>query len=129
MKLLYIPTGNVFTLPDEKALEYFKKDNANYRILDAGFVEEQEPVKLPPQTVQELVMAEPEPEDEEPVNISDEVIVEEPQKEEDLMKLSKDELFAYCRRLGIKGVTKSKTSKAKMIELINGVKLDDVTGV
>lgn len=128
MKLLYIPTGNVFTLPDEIALKHYNSDNKNYKILDAGFVEPQEPVQLPPQTVQELVMQQPEEDEEEkPEDISASVIVDE-KEEENLLDLSKDELFAYCRRLGIKGVTKSKTSKQKMVELINKVKLDDVAG-
>lgn len=98
MKLLYIPTGNVFTLPDEEALRYYNQDNANYKILDAGFVEPEEPVKLEPKTVQELVMQD-NTEEEEKEDISEQVVEKE---EIDLNTLTKDALVAYCRRLGIK---------------------------
>ena len=60
MKLLYIPTGNVFTLPDEEALKIMRSDRGNYKILDAGFVDEEEVQTLPPKTVKELVLAEEE---------------------------------------------------------------------
>ena len=132
MKLLYVPTGNVFTLPDETALKYWKQDPVNYKILDAGFVTEAEPVQLPPQTVQELVMKKSE-EDEEPEveDISNSVVVEERQKDntEELMKMSKDALLIYCRKLGIKGMTKGQKTKKQMIEAIQNVTISDVTGV
>ena len=124
MKLLYVPTGNVFTLPDEEALRYFTSDNANYKILDAGFVQPEEPVKLEPKTVQELVMQD-KSEEEEKEDISDQVVEKE---EEDLNALSKDALVAYCRRLGIKGITKGTKTKAQMIEAINKVKVNDIIG-
>ena len=129
MKLLYIPTGNVFTLPDEVALKHYKSDTFNYKILDAGFVDEEAPVQLPPQTVEALVMAQNDEDAvEETDDIAEAVIVEEKKEEVDLMKLPKDELFGMCRRLGIKGVTKSKTTKERMVELINSVTVEDVAG-
>ena len=43
MKLLYKPTGNIFTLPDEEALRIKKDDRGNdYKILDCGDLEEVE---------------------------------------------------------------------------------------
>lgn len=63
LKLLYIPTGNVFTLPDEEALKIKASDRGNYKILDAGYTEEKEEV-LEEKTVRELIMPDKE-EDEE----------------------------------------------------------------
>lgn len=128
MKLLYIPTGNVFTLPDEIALKHYKSDKENYKILDAGFVDEEAPVQLPPQTVQELVMQQPEQEKEEVTeSVAESVIVEE-DKTEDLMKMSKDALLVYCRKLGIKGMTKGQKTKKQMIEAIQNATMKDVLG-
>lgn len=56
LKLLYIPTGHVFVLPDEEAIKLKRQDRDNcYRILDSGYVEEKEE-QVPEKTVQELVM-------------------------------------------------------------------------
>ena len=126
MKLLYIPTGNLFTLPDEKALSYYNSDKDNYKILDAGFITEQPPQKLEPKTVQELVMqTDDEEEGDKPQSIADQVVEKEP---EDLNKLTKPALVAYCRRLGIKGVTTKNRTKAQLIEAIEKVTLKDIVG-
>lgn len=99
MKLLYIPTGNVFTLPDEEALKIKQSDRGNYKILEGGLVEEEEVQVLEPKTVQELVMQEPEyeaPEKE-----------EEPQPEEPkeysvpLVLMKRQELLILAKRCGI----------------------------
>lgn len=126
MKLLYIPTGNVFTLPDEVALKHYKSDKENYKILDAGFVDEEAPVQLPPQTVQELVMQQPEQDTEEVTeSVAESVIVEET-KEEELMKMSKDALLVHCRKLGIKGMTKGQKTKKQMVDAILNATLKDM---
>lgn len=125
MKLLYIPTGNVFTLPDEVALRHYKSDKDNYKILDAGFVDEEAPVQLPPQTVQELVMQSPEEEEEKPESVAESVIVEE-DKEKELMKMSKDALLVYCRKLGIKGMTKGQKTKQQMVDAILNADVKDM---
>lgn len=36
IKLLYIPTGNAFTLPDDEALRIMQTDRGNYKILEGG---------------------------------------------------------------------------------------------
>ena len=129
MKLLYIPTGNVFTLPDEVAIRHYKSDVHNYKILDAGFVDEEAPVQLPPQTVEELVMQKPEEEKGAVTeDISASVIEEEPNKEEELMKMSKDTLLVYCRKLGIKGMTKGQKTKKQMVDAILNAQMKDVLG-
>ena len=131
MKLLYIPTGNVFTLPDEVALEYYKRDTINYKILDAGFVKEEAPVQLPPQTVEELVVQKTDDtKDEVTEDISASVIEteEEANKEEELMKMSKDALLVHCRKLGIKGMTKGRKTKKQMVEAILNATIKDVVG-
>lgn len=114
MKLLFIPTGNVFTLPDEEAIKIKESDRGNYKILDAGYVEPVEEV-LEPATVQELVMGDEEKTEEEEV----EEEIELPKNtDEDLLKMSRKELIALARRLNIKGVREN-LNKTQLLELIN----------
>lgn len=40
-RLEFIPTGNIFTLPQDVAVETLKNDRGNYRILDKDFIDEQ----------------------------------------------------------------------------------------
>ena len=40
LKLLYIPTGNIFTLPDSEALKIKQTDRGNYKILDCKTLNE-----------------------------------------------------------------------------------------
>lgn len=113
MKLLFIPTGNVFTLPDEEAIKIKESDRGNYKILDAGYVEPVEEV-LEPATVQELVMG-----DEEETEEEVEEEIELPKNtDEDLLKMSRKELIALARRLDIKGVREN-LNKTQLLELIN----------
>ena len=115
MKLLYIPTGNVFTLPDNEAIKIKNQDKFNYKILDAGYIEPVEEV-LTPATVQELVMGSEEETE------ADDVVVEEAElpknTDEDLLKMSREELYNLAKRLELKGASK-KSNKAQLIELIN----------
>ena len=56
LKLLFKPTGNIFTLPDDEVLAIKRQDRANeYQILDSGYTEMAEE-KVEEKTVQELVM-------------------------------------------------------------------------
>ena len=56
LKVLFIPTNNVFTLPDEEVFKLKAQDRANeYRILEPGYVEKAKE-ELPEKTVQELLM-------------------------------------------------------------------------
>ena len=58
IKLLFIPTGNVFTLPDEEASRIIKQDRGNYKVLEGGIITPEEPKQLDKKTVKELVMKE-----------------------------------------------------------------------
>ena len=89
MKLLFIPTGNVFVLPDEDALRIMATDRGNYKIVEGG-LQKETTEQLPPETVKELVMQQPQE--------------DEPEAEEeplDYTTLNKPELMAYANRLGI----------------------------
>ena len=114
MKLLFIPTGHVFTLPDTEAIKIKESDRGNYKILDAGYVEPVEEV-LTPATVKELVLVE-EPEVEEVLEPEE---IELPKNtSEDLLKMSREELYNLAKRLELKGASK-KSNKTQLIELIN----------
>ena len=97
IKILYIPTGNTFVLPDDEALRIMSNARGNYKVLEGGLQKEVEE-KLEPETVKELVMQKPQ-----------EVLEEEVKEEEafDYMSCTKHEAFAYAKRLGIKGIDKS----------------------
>lgn len=55
MKLLFKPTGNIFTLPDEEALKIKQSDRGNYEILEAGIIELSKPEQVSQKKVKELV--------------------------------------------------------------------------
>ena len=118
MKLLYIPTGNVFTLPDEEALKIKQMDRGNYKILDAGYVDQEETVVLPPKTVKELVLAE-EQEDEEvkAEEVAEASLELEPKSKLDIDKLSWIEIRALAMKLGIPGNISKKEMIAKLKEM------------
>lgn len=108
IKVLYVPTGNAFTLPDDEALRIMQTDRGNYKILEGGLQKKAEE-HLEPETVKELVMKKEEPENEE----------EQPTEEEfDYMSLTKDELMIYARKLGIacNRNNKLETIQAKVAE-------------
>ena len=111
MKILYIPTGNTFVLPDDEALRVMATARSEYKIIDGGLQERAEG-KLPPETVKELVMQKPQ-----------EVIEEEQEKEAageerlDCYKLSRNELIAVAKKLDI--VVENRDTKASLAEKIN----------
>jgi hypothetical protein len=91
IKVLYVPTGNTFVLPDDEVMKLIASARGSYQILEGG-LQKIEEGKLEPETVKELVMKKEEPEKEE----------EQPKEEEfDYMSLTKDELMIYARKLGI----------------------------
>ena len=57
MKLLFKPTGNIFTLPDEEALKIKAKDRGNYEILDCGLNKEEKPQSVSQKQVKEIEQA------------------------------------------------------------------------
>ena len=115
MKLLYVPTGNIFTLPDEEALAIKREDRGNYRILDAGYVDEVEE-QADEKTIAELVMGETAPQVELPPaqeEAKQEEIAEETETTEEKINiedLKKPELVGLWMKLGIK-VTKTDTKE------------------
>lgn len=118
MKLLYIPTGNVFTLPDEEALKIKKADRGNYKILDAGYVDAEETVTLPPKTVKELVLQDENVEDEEIEEPVEETDVEVGKTSKlDIDNLSWIELRALAMKLGIPGNISKKEMIVKLKEM------------
>lgn len=103
MKIVYIPTGNVFTLPDEEVLKIMSSDRGNYKVLEGGLQKESQD-KLPPQTVKELVVQKPEPE-------------EEPQEQPlDWSTLSKNELVAAAKKFNI--TVTNRDTKATLLDKI-----------
>lgn len=107
LKILFIPTGNVFTLPDEEVLRIKAQDRANeYRILDAGCAEEGNE-QLTQEGVEEAVaQAEERVEEIEEEDAEEEKRIEEleaePQKGTlNLDKYNKAELVGWLKRFGI----------------------------
>ena len=118
MKLLYTPTGNVFTLPDEEALKIMRSDRGNYKILDAGFVDEEEPVVLPAKTVKELVLQEEQEEEEPEVEVGPEdPTVLEPKSKIDIDSLDWKSIRALAMKVGLPGNISKKDMIAKLKEM------------
>jgi len=107
LKLLYIPTGNTFTLPDEEALRIKKEGGANYKILDVGYQEEKVE-KIKEKTIQELVMPEKQEEEKQ----------EQPAVTlEELEKMDRFALYGLAQRLDLK--PKSNANKKTLIKLLS----------
>ena len=115
MKLLFVPTGNIFTLPDEEALRIKATDRGNYRILDAGYQEEKEEV-VTPKTAKELVMKQDE-------SIKEQELLDNPPEkpksekyiaefDEDMAKIVRETEYANkCFNNACKGVSNDTISK------------------
>lgn len=108
LKLLYIPTGNTFTLPDEEALRIKKEGGANYKILDAGYQEEKVE-KIEEKTIQELVMPN-ESEEEVELKPTEEITLEE------LEKMDRFALYGLAQRLDLK--PNSQANKRTLLKLL-----------
>ena len=107
MKILYIPTGNTFVLPDEEAIRVMTSARSDYKILEGGLQVKSEE-HLSPETVQELVMKKPE-----------EVLEEEEKDNEklDYSTLKRHELMAVARKLNI-SIDTAKDTKASLLKKI-----------
>lgn len=121
LKLLFIPTGNVFTLPDEEALKIKAQDRANeYRILDAGYVEPEEPKQISEEDISELVLkAEQRKEEIEAEDAREEAEQQEKEAEPerntiDFSKYKREELVGWLRRFNIPANVKE--NKATLIQ-------------
>ena len=109
LKLLYKPTGNVFTLPDAEAIRIKSEDRGNdYKILDAGY---QEPVTdhLTEQQVRDIVLEDEEAKrklEEEEIK---EQIIEEEEKtpvidRKPIEDFTRVELIAYAKKMGLEKI-------------------------
>lgn len=57
MKLLFKPTGNIFTLPDNEALAIKASDRGNYEVLDAGLNEPEPTITISQEEVKQVLEA------------------------------------------------------------------------
>jgi hypothetical protein len=115
MKLLYKPTGNVFTLPDEEVARILKADRGNdYEVVGAECEATEE-------TDQETEQAEEGSEEEEEEE-SEEVKSRLKQFEiaEDYKNLNKKELAVIAEKVTGRYVDPTKLNKADIINLIEG---------
>lgn len=131
LKLLYKPTGNIFTLPDAEALKIKREDRGNnYEILDCGnlppLVEDvlsQDEVKAIEEERQEALEAEKK-EFEDAKEDKDEVKVNPNHKKfeikEDYSNMTRAELAILAEKITGKYVDPTKTRKDKIIAIIEG---------
>ncbi len=121
LKLLYKPTGNVFTLPDDEALRIKSNDRANnYKILDAGFQEQKEE-KLTEQQVRDIVLQDEEAKKKLEEEELKEMILEEEEKipvetRKPIEEFTRVELIAYAKKLGLTKIgNKSNTEIIRLL--------------
>lgn len=127
MKLLYKPTGNVFTLPDEEVARILKADRGNdYEVVGA----ECEATEETEETDQADDQVEEETEEAEEEGSEEEVETEESEEvksrlkqfeiAEDYQNLTKKELAVIAERVTGRYVDSTKLNKADIINLIEG---------
>ena len=132
LKLLYKPTGNIFTLPDVEALRIKKEDRGNdYEILDCGnlppLVEDvlsQDEVKAIEEERQEALEQE-QVEFEQAKSDEAELPKVNPNHKkfeikEDYSNMTKKELAILAEKITGKYVDHTKTTKDKIIAIIEG---------
>lgn len=130
MKLLYKPTGNIFTLPNEEAMRIKREDRGNdYKILEAES-EATEEVETDQATDQADDQVEEETEEAEEEGSEEEVETEEAEEvksrlkqfeiAEDYNNLTKKELAVIAERVTGRYVDPTKLNKADIINLIEG---------
>ena len=133
IKLLYKPTGNIFTLPDEEAIRIKNEDRGNdYVFLEAGLqqeehktISEEETKELEASTLSKIEQeekAEQEKEEKKAAKASkkkpdDSFRVDDT---EELKKLSKDELVLIAEKMGIRDMDNCKVDE--IIDYIKGNK-------
>lgn len=114
IKLLYIPTGNMFTLPDEEATRIIKQDRGNYKVLEGGIIEPEEPKQVDEKTVKELVMPEVEEDEEETEQEAEPEKPVEKFTKEEVNKLTIPELLRIIKAYG--GTANRRDGKNTLIE-------------
>lgn len=128
MKLLYKPTGNVFTLPDEEVARILKADRGNdYEILEAECEATEETDQATDQADDQV---EEETDQVEEEGSEEEVETEESEEvksrlkqfeiAEDYKNLTKKELAVIAERVTGRYVDPTKLNKADIINLIEG---------
>lgn len=124
MKLLYKPTGNVFTLPDEEVARILKADRGNdYEVVGAECEATEETDQADDQVEEETEETEEEGSEEEvETEESEEVKSRLKQFEiaEDYKNLTKKELAVIAERVTGRYVDPTKLNKADIINLIEG---------
>ena len=125
MKLLYKPTGNIFTLPDEEVARILKADRGNDYVVVEAECEATEEVETDQATDQADDQVEEETEDAEEGSEeeeSEEVKSRLKQFEiaEDYKNLTKKELAVIAERVTGRYVDPTKLNKADIINLIEG---------
>lgn len=133
IKLLYKPTGNIFTLPDEEAIRIKKEDRGNdYVFIEAGLQEEESKTISQKETkqIEASVASQIEQEDKKEEEAEAKKAAKESKKKKDdsfriddteeLKKLSKDELVVIAEKLGIRDMDNCKIDE--IIEYIQGNK-------
>lgn len=128
IKLLFKPTGNIFTLPDDEALRIKASDRGNYEVLDAGLNEAEPTVTITQEEVRQVLEAKAEK-----IAKDDKEIAEQDAKKtrkntkrvnpnfkkfdvSDLDKLEKDVLEILAGKLGVTDPHNKK--KAELIRRI-----------
>lgn len=110
VRVMFIPTKNVFTLPEDEVARLIKEDRGNYKVLDDDFVIEPEKTEQPEPTVLDQVLDgdqndNPQNEDTEDIIAGDAGVfdkdgnkkTEQPDEELQQFKaMDKDELLLYC---------------------------------
>jgi hypothetical protein len=135
MKLLYKPTGNVFTLPDEEVARILKADRGNdYEVVgaecEATEETDQATDQADDQVEEEVEETEEETEEAEEKGSEEEVETEESEEvksrlkqfeiDEDYKNLTKKELAVIAERVTGRYVDPTKLNKADIINLIEG---------
>ena len=124
MKLLYKPTGNVFTLPDEEVARILKADRGNdYEVVGAE-CEATEETEETDQTDDQVEEETEETGSEEEVETEESEEVKSRLKQfeiaEDYKNLTKKELAVIAERVTGRYVDPTKLNKADIINLIEG---------
>lgn len=130
MKLLYKPTGNIFTLPDEEVARILKADRGNdYEVVGAECEVTEETEQADDQVDEETEETE-EVEEAEEEGSEEEVETEESEEvksrlkqfeiAEDYNNLTKKELAVIAERVTGRYVDPTKLNKADIINLIEG---------
>ena len=132
MKLLFKPTGNIFTLPDEEALKIKAKDRGNYEILDCGLNKEEKPKFVSQSKVKEIEevksksrakeLAELENSEEKAPVKKENTRLKKFDIAEDYSNLTKKELAIIVRKVTGRGVDPNVIKKADMIAMIEEAK-------